>query len=442
MSLAKKLAAFVIVVLMITAATGANAAIAADRTVLDADHVTDTFQQEGAIENLTAETRSTIAEGIDDQATNGTGGLPPGVTITLSGEAVAEEAVTEEYAAGEFRRNVQNGLAFVRGDSSELALFIDLEPVRESLTAQIDAGAVTVDTVALAQGADFETDEADVRVTEDMIVRMNEGPEGYAAVRDDVRQQVRDGLPPRAPADAVDTTLRAVNEDMKAAAADSAESEYGGEVSDETLTAIIALQGTTIDGLTDPDAEEFGPYESERDSNEAALEAAIAGEIRDRIDGEFENRIDLTEGVDEDSQEIGLVRSGIGLVDSGTVLFPIVFLLLIGALYALGESAVWTARKTGYALLVAGIGGAVAAWLASGPVLSFVENSAGQDASQSAFFDAVIALVGSLFDALAVQSVVLFVLGIALFVAIYAEGQGYLDSAKRTVNSGTDRPER
>lgn len=439
MSLAKKLAVFVVVLLMITSATGANAAIAADRTVLDADHVTDTFEEEGAFENLTTEMRSEIAQGIDSELSNGSSGLPPGVSVTLAGDEVAEAAVTEEYVAGEFRRNVENGLAFARGDSSELDLFIDLEPVRDSLTEQIDGDAVSVDTVELAQDTEFETDRADIQVTDEMIARMNEGPDGYAAVRQDIRDQVRDGLPPGASSDEVDTTLREVNEDMKSKAAERAESEYGGEVSEETLAATRALQETVIDGLTDPDATEFDAYESERESNETALEEAIAGEIRDGIDEEFESRIDLAENVDEDSREIGLVRSGIGPLDSGTVLFPLVFLLLVGALYALGGSATWTARKTGYALIVAGVGGAVAAWIARGPVLSVVEDSAGPEAAQSGFFDAFLALVGSFFDALAFQSVLLAVLGIVLFAVVYAESQGYFDSGETAVDSDTDR---
>lgn len=451
MSLAKKLAVFVVVVLMITVATGANAAIAADRTVLDANHVTDTFEQEGALADLTTETRSNVAQGIDDELASGADGLPPGVSFTLSGEEVAEEAVTEEYTDGEFERNTENGLAFFKGEASELDLFLDLSPVRDSLLEQIDGDAVAVDTVGLAQGAEFETDEADVQVTDEMIARLNDGPEGYAAVRGEVRQQVRDGLPPGASADNVDTTLRAVNEDMKTKAADRAESEYGGEVSEETLTAIVALQGTVIDGLTDPDAESFSAYESERGSDEAALEDAIAGEVRDRIDGEFESQIDLTENVDEGSQDIQLARSGVGLLDSGTLLFPLLFLVLVGALYALGGSATWTARKSGYALLIAGAVGAVAAWVASGPVLSAVENSAGQEGAESGSFDAFLALVSTFFDALMVQSIGLVVLGIALFVAVYAEREGYFDTGEGesyfdtgdgAVDSDTDRQER
>ena len=441
MSLAKKLAAFVIVLLMVTSATGANAAFAADRTVLDADHVTETFEEQGAFENLTTDTRSRMAEGIDSELTNGTGGLPPGVSVTLTGEEVAAEAVTEEYIAGEFDRNVEHGLAFFRGDSSSLDLFVDLEPVRSSLLEQIDGDAVAVDTVELAQSAEVQTDQADIQVTDGMIAGMNEGPEGYAAVRQDIRQQVREGLPPRAPADAVDSTLREVNEDMKATAAERAESEYGGEVSEETLTAVVALQHTVIDGLTDPDAEEFAAYESERETNEAALEEAIASEIRGGIDDEFESRIDLTENLDEGSQEIRTARTGIGLVDSGTLLFALVFVLLSGALYALGGSVTAAAKQTGYALLVAGIGGAVAAWIASGPGLSLVEDSAGQEAADSVFFDAFLALVDSLFAALTVQSLVLAAVGFVLFVAVYAESKGYFDSTARAAGSGTDRGE-
>ena len=439
MSLAKKIAAFVIVLLMITSASGANAAFAADRTVLDADHVTETFEEAGAFENLTTETRSEIAQGIDSELANGSSGLPPGVRVTLAGDAVAEEAVSEEYIAGEFQRNVENGLAFLKGEASTLDLFIDLEPVRSSLLEQIDRDAVTVDTVALAQGAEFETDRADVQVTDEMIARMNDGPEGYAAVRGDVRQQVREGLPPRASEEDVDATLREINEDMKSKAAARAESEYGGEVSEETLTAVVALQHTVIDGLTDPDAGEFSAYESERDDNEAALEAALAGEIRDGVDDEFESQIDLSENVDEGGQQIGMVQSGFGLVDSGALLFALVFLGLAGALYALGRSVTATAKKSGYALIVAGIGGVVAAWIASGPVLSFVENNAGQDAAQSGFFDGFVALVNSLFDALLVQSVVLAVLGIVLFVAVYAESHGYIDIGGTAADPATER---
>lgn len=145
---------------------------------------------------------------------------------------------------------------------------------------------IDIDTTALAQQINFDTDVADVDVTDDTIAQLNKDQEGYTDARTDIREQVRTNLPGSPPERQVDEALREINADIQSSAADQARSAYGDEVSEATLQEIITLQTTVIDGLTDPDLNDFSDYEARRDADEAALAASLDAKIRQTLETE------------------------------------------------------------------------------------------------------------------------------------------------------------
>ncbi|WEL16733.1 putative membrane protein [Halorhabdus sp. SVX81] len=473
MSVLKQVATVVVAIVMVLSIAGASAAFAVNGTILNSDHIAGTFEDEGVYESVAADGRERISGDLDDTFEQRADDIPAGITFDIDGQAAAEAALTEAYVAGEFATNIDQLLAYLKGDTAKLSLQVDLVPVKVSLGEYVANDTITVDTVALAnerginvttagvtvdsellarlnedragyeqtriqlrsqavEGADvpvsldangsvvvdtatflrqtafdaeqdgvtvdtamllrmnanqsgyaharvdirsqalrqtdipmtiaddgsvavntvnisqeanftssqddvaiddgmiarlnanqsgydavrvevrsqaltafpvdvdgngtvvvetvdiareidFESDTADIDVTNDMIERLNDGSDGYAAVRSDIRDQVRDELPPMATSAQVDSALREINTELTASATSQARTDYGDNVTEETLDDIIALQNTVIDGLTDPDLTDYDDYATRRDDNEATLSDSFGRELDDGL---------------------------------------------------------------------------------------------------------------------------------------------------------------
>ena len=399
---------------MIGSLVGANAAIAADRTVLNSNAVTEAIEQENVDEQLTTEARAELRTQLTEQLTSAADTVPAGISVAGDAETIAEETITESYISQEIEQTVADLIAFLRGASNTLEVTINLEPIRDSLTRQFTRDSVTVETAELAQGRDLSAVTSTVNVTDEMLVQMNEGQpeytavrtsirrqgagdipigfsedaagavvvnttrivtesdfdisssrielddtmivqlnedragyravrttlreqaigelpiafrtdgnstididtvalaqqisfdsaetdinvtnstiaqlnedqEGYTHARADIRAHVRASLPGSPTEQQVDEALREINADIQSSAADQARSAYGAEVSEATLDEIITLQATVIDGLTHPDLDNFSVYAERRDADEAALAASLDDELRQTLNTE------------------------------------------------------------------------------------------------------------------------------------------------------------
>ncbi|MXR52899.1 hypothetical protein GRX03_14965 [Halovenus sp. WSH3] len=343
MSTIKTIGVVLLAVLMTTTVVGASAVVAVDRTILDADKVSTTFENEGIQEEMTARAR----EQVETEVNNSLQGeeLPPGISIDANSETVARQAITESYVNGQLTRNIEAIIAFLEGDTENLTLQMNTEPVKQSLIDQFDEEAVTVDTVTLTQQRDLSTADGSIEITDTMVRRLNEDQAGYTSVRRDLRAQQVTDLPIRIRQDEsvavntvelataidlqsaqgdidvsdrmiedlnrdaagysstrsdirqqiqsassrelssteIDQRLRLINEQAKADAAEQARAEYGDQVSEESLQNIIALQNTVIDGLTDPDLDSFEAYADRRDSDKRALEESLTADLNQRL---------------------------------------------------------------------------------------------------------------------------------------------------------------
>lgn len=469
MSMLNRVGVVVVAILMVLSVTGANAAFAVNRTLLNSGHVTETFEKEGVYGSVATEGQDRISEELNETLENKTDDVPAGISINIDSQAAAEEALTEEYVAEEFSTIVEQMLSYLKGDAENLSIQVNLVPVKDSLGEYLENDTVTVDTVALAneqginvttagvkvdsdmierlntnqsgyesvrqqlrsqavegadlpvlvgadgsivvemetflQQTDFEGERnnvtvdtailvrmnanqsgyadarADIRsqalqqsgipvevaengsvevdtvkisreinfesgqervsiddgmiarlnanqsgyedvrveiraqavetfpvdvdengevvvdtadivqeidfdtasdridVTDDMLVQLNDGPDGYTAVRSEIRDQVRSQLPSGATSSQIDTALEEINAELKKSATSQARAKYGENVSEETLGRIIALQNTVIDGLTDPELNDYNAYASQRDDEEVALADSFDHEL-------------------------------------------------------------------------------------------------------------------------------------------------------------------
>jgi len=372
MSFAIRAGRAVLAAVLIASVFGASVALAADRTVTDPDHVSETFEEEGVYETVMTDIQTQLVDRLNSQLENESTETPAGVRITADSEEIAAQAVTESYIAGEFEQNIQQLIAYLEGDSDSLTMNVDLASVQEAIAIQFDADTVTVDTVAVIQNQDLETEDGEVTISTEQLVRLNEeqagynsvrrelgvkalanlpvgvdengsvtvdaatvaqeaelgdeqdriditgedivrlndGPTGYREVREDIRKQARSDYPVEPTEGQVDVQLRKINEELRADAEAQAREQYGENVSAETLDNIIALQNTVIDGLTDPDLDEYSAYADRRDSDERALEQSLNRELDQQLratgaevkaDAEAQAREEYGEQVSEES---------------------------------------------------------------------------------------------------------------------------------------------
>jgi len=249
----------------------------------------------------------------------------------------------------------------------------------------------------------------------------------YASQRDENEAALEDSFDRE-----LTTKLSEAGTDVKADAAERIRNEYGDRVSEATLDDVVALQNTVIDGLTHPDLSYDG-YASQRDDAEAALADSLATELRQRIDDRVDDRIELGNVTGEQADALNTARTGVGLLGTLTLVLPLVFLALIGVVYAITRSIHRTVATTGYSLLVAGIVGAAVGLIARAPVLDIVDTaleSSEDELSGTGIGEAIRSIIESLFGALTMQSVVLAIVGVVLVAVVLAEKRGHLEALK------------
>jgi hypothetical protein len=427
MSTARTVGVGLLAFLIVLSAGVANAAIATDRTVLDSGHISDTFQEEDVYADLISEAQETIEEEVDEEAE--ASGRPEGVTIDTAG--ILDNVLTEDYVAQQVERNLDLFLDFARGDTETLELWIDIREIKDRIS--VSGEHIDIDTGTLARSADLDSQQYDVRVSADIVARLNADETGYAGARQEVRETVEE----EAGEFGTDDALVALNQELKQQAAENTQTELAGEVSQETIRRTIGLQHVVIDGLTDPELDNYDQYTQQREAAEQNLESALAGEINDRLETELDDEIRFGDDVREelDDDDLSLVESGLTGIDTATWLLPLLVLVFAGGILGLTRSARDTVSKTGVALAITGVIGVLVGFGASGVITSAIEDAAepdGEDQAQTVF-EGVLAVFDSLFNTYGLQSVYLTVLGIGLFGIVYVERKGYLGGVKDTV---------
>lgn len=417
-------------VLIVLSASAANAAIATDRTVLSGESISDTFQEEDVYAELISEAEGAIEDDVEAEADTGDG--PDGVAVEAEG--VLGNVITEEYLGEQVERNIDLFLLFLSGESEELQLWLDIEPIKDEIT--ISGDQIDVDTGQLVAGADLESDDFGVSVTGEMVTRMNADADGYADVRQEIRDDLRDAGVPEWQ---VDDALRVINRDLKQQSAAQTRDQLGDDVSEQTVQATIELQHVVIDGLTDPALDDFEQYSQQREGAETDLENALAAEINQEIQSELDDEIhfegDIRDELDED--ELSTAETVLGGINTSTWLMPLLVVVFAGGIFYVTKSYKDTATKAGAALAVAGVIGLVAGVVGGSMATSSLENQLSPDGDGEAnvIFDGVIAVFESLFSTLTMQSVYLTVFGVGLVGLVYADNEGHLDGLKESLGS-------
>lgn len=466
--------AAVVVLLLFTAAVGANAAITADRTAMDGEYVADTFEEEGAYESLTRDVQRDIADnltGVSDE-------LPPGLElVNFDADEVAVSSLPESYMASEFRGSILGMYAFLHGERETLEMTLDFRPIAENLSAAFGPEQIRVETPVLVEETTTDVDSDPIPTDSETIARLNSDAEGYEEVRLDIRADIaldllrfddpdrlldpviedydpdeytdgekQDEIDAREDAirsnlrislqtddqlrDDVETILDERAEEVK----DDIEAETAGTGpgdTDRTAEAIADLMKTVVDGVAGDMA--FQEYREQLDADEEAVENETAVAIGDEVRNSVPEAVDLAEGFGgEEGSELDDVALAFRWTGRLTWALPLAGLALIGGLYGLTNSPHRAGAIAGKTIAVAGLVGAVAGIALGVFAVDFLEESATPDGAEEAegLAAGFLAVIENALTVLTVQSIPLLIVGVGLFGLVAADKQGRLDGIR------------
>ncbi|MFB6128139.1 MAG: hypothetical protein ABEJ47_00110 [Halorhabdus sp.] len=247
--------------------------------------------------NVTSRTRATYGENVSEETLDDIIALQ---TTVIDGLTDPDLTAYDQYAT--------------RREADEAALEQSFD--RELDSALREANAEMKDAAAEQIRSEYGTDVGNETI-EDIIALQNTVIDGLTqpdlAYDEYTNQREDDEAALAASFDReLDEALREANAQIKATAAEQARDRYGDTLSNTTLADVIALQNTTIDGLTKPDLT-YDEYTTRRDANEAALEQSLTTELQKRL-REANARI-KAEAADQVRSEYGDVVSNATLAD-------------------------------------------------------------------------------------------------------------------------------
>lgn len=386
----RRIVVFVVGFLLLSTVAGANVAVAADRTVLSSDHVVATMDERGVFTDLTAEFRAVVAT--ETAAATADLDLPPGVTLVeFDPDDVAARSVSESYVRGEVVANLERLYAFLYGDVDDLEMTVDLRPVKSAI-AETVTGAVVIDT------ATFVGETSD-DVEAERIAALEEDEESFAEAQLDL------------PDERVETRKGEIEAEIRAAGHP-----------EELAEALVTLQFTVVDGLTGELT-----FEEYNERLERA-EADVSGALGSAAVAEVDDTVALETNGEDLAKTFDGMRTPVQLTSTLVWVLPFVALGLVGALVRLTDSLSRALSVTGVALLGA-VGVCAVAWLVLRQQAADLFEDHGMAEGVDTLLDGFLAVVGTMFDALAVQSILLTVTGLVL-LGTAATDYGSLDELK------------
>lgn len=471
MSAGRTAAIVVLGILLTLSVAGGNLVVAAQSSVLDADFVTESLDEEDGYEALSEQMRRAV----ENATSNATGDVGDGAFGDIVDGNPVSDAVTPAYVESQVDPNVEALYAYLHGDSERLNLTLDTRPLAERAGENVAASvrnATIVELVEAAPGDPFE----DVPVNATFVERLNEGPEEYDAAKADLRERVRqrvvDAMAEREferavandeydqllalviedydPRDYSEAEKRRMVDDRESEIQDALGAEIREERSDEIDDAVddqFAEFRQNASGM-EPDPEQVGNEEIAAAAGDLQMAVLNASTTDQSYDAYRENvttaRADLasaigdfvTERVDEEAgvvdlnEELDVPREGaldgprtaVGYANLAGLLLPLFALVLIGGVWFVSRSAVATTATVGASFLVGALPGLVGAPIAGDRLRSMLamegEAAATLEPVVQGIVERVVATITGQSLLIAIVGLVLIVLAVALWYGL------------------------
>jgi len=395
---------------------GANALVGAERTVLDADYVTDGLEDEGLYDSLADDMAANFQPEAAPIAGSGEGSGPPLEDMT-------ESVVTPAYVQGEVERNVASLFGYLHGDREELTLAFDLRPVKRGFGVEFEVWVL----------------EADAATFDPRMGDLLESEAAFEDTRASFKETQLDRIQSRTEEDLSRPELETLYEENRGRIRETLVSRLEQDVAesggpDGFQAALVDYGSVGIDALVADGAD----YEQFREAEAAAREdlAAAAGEaVQQSLDAEVPDSMDFTADMDEAAvQRFETARTAVTTLDLLALALPLAALLVAGLLgYVSGRrsNVLW---RVGGVVAVVGLLSAAGTTLLSSVLPGMLGGESGQIPPQA---EAALGLVTDALGTIALQSALLLVLGLLLVVAGVAVRREILPVADEPIS----RPE-
>ena len=478
MSAGKKVGLVVLALLLVTTVGTANVVMTSERTVLNAEFVDQSLAEEDGYSQLEDATVDAVADRVDEANPAGSDQIPSAIQHSINTTAIVDDAVTAEYIRSQARANLFRLYDFLHGERPDLALRVDLVPLKDSLASAVGDQVSDIDISTLVEEYAPTGGDIPIEVTGERVRKMRSSQSGYQEVRANFREEVRQlvldrlvdeafqrasndellvliGEDPRQYTDAEkqrivenredeirqelrqrieeeegDRISQAIDEELADRAQQAKDRvrqqtrEATSQYSENVTGAAIDLQVAVIDGLaTDTSYEEFS---SRVDAAEQTLANEAGRLAAAQIDQEVPDNISVAEELSaQDREQLTTLSNRVQQVDTVNSALPIAALLIVGLIYLLTRSIGTTALTTGISVGLVGVGTFAGATIAGGPAKDAIRNQLSGEGA-AAIRDIATGLVDQVLGALSSQSLVLAGIGVVLILVWVADRQGYL----------------
>jgi hypothetical protein len=478
MSAAKTVGLVVLAVLLLTTTAAANVVTTSERTVLNAEFVDQSLADGGGYSELRAQILDTVDDQVAQANPTESDQIPSVIQDSINTRDIVSDAVTESYVRNQSRANLFRLYDFLHGDREDIALRVDLTPLKANLADAVGESVSDVNVSVLVDQYAPVTGEVPIEISGDRVRTMRSSQSSYQDVRDEVRMELRevalDRLVDRSFDEASNDELLVLigenpreyteqekqnivtereaeirqqirqrieeedddrlQEEIDQELADRAEQskqraraetrDATSQFSDTVTQAAIDLQLAVIDGVaTDTSYEEFS---SRIDTTEQNLDDEASRLAAEQIDREVPSNISVTEDLSaQDREALTMASTRVQQIDTVNVVLPILALVLVGLIYLLTRSLATTAFTTGISVGLVGLVTFVGATLARAPIETTIRNEfSGQNAQ--GIQDILVGLIEQILGVLGTQSLLLVGVGIVLILVGVADRRGYL----------------
>jgi hypothetical protein len=384
--------------LLVLSVLGANVVVGAERTVLNADYVAESLEDQGVY----AELADGMADGIEPE------GATDALGNTFDGEgpdpaAMAESVVSPAWLQGEVERNLDAGYGYLHGDTDDLTLTLDTGAVKQGFVEAFETWILEADTATL----------------DERMARLTESQDSFEQTRSDFENQQFERIQQQTDPDLsrgelearYDENREAIRGDLVTQLEDSL-SQSGGPP--PIRQAAVEYGTVAIDGLV-AESMDYETLVAEEERARADLATAVGSAVRSRLGEEVPDSMDLTADMDPQAREtVETARTAVTLLDLLAIALPVLALGLAGLLGYVSRrrsNALW---RVGGTIAAVGLLCAVVAWVAASMLPGLLNAGSGETPAAA---EAALSMAADALGTFATQSLLVFVVGLLLVAA-------------------------
>ncbi|WP_254863657.1 hypothetical protein [Halovivax gelatinilyticus] len=400
----------VLVLVLFVAILSANVLVAADRTVLDAEYAADTAEEAELYDEITAELHAELR----GEADVGGSGMP----TDAAAEEILESAISSEYVQGEVTAAIEQVYAYLHGETDELRIIVDTEPVKAGVLEALEAEFETLgpadvgEELSTAVPSDLGEENPGVAI-EEMAESESRFVEHREAFEERAKERIQEETPYPMTDEQLDAAYEDEREEIRAELVSEQDELIDRAVADGALDGayeapVRQISQARIDAVTGEIG--YDEYVDRVESATADVRAVALEEAAAELDAEFPETVDLSDefGADEASS-METAQTATSTASTLAFVLPLLGLALVGAVAYLWPAST-TAIAVGAVSAVAGLVGVVASRVTGSVLDDAIGSASGPDAAERF----VELLLGGMLDLLTWQSGGLLIVGVGL----------------------------